>query len=171
MKPKLILCIALVLSVGLFGCSTTNNSNGLTCEISVPSLKPDSNGMLPAAFVLKNESSQPIRICTLGNPLRGVGPCKRFDVTFMSGWYFSDEPRREEFYKNVTTLKPAESLQLPFEIIAGTNTTLNITAHFSSGTNFLPEDLDCWRGEIDAKPFTIKIERRNPNSPSASRSF
>jgi hypothetical protein len=162
MKPKLILCLALVLSGGLFGCSTSSQnstSSGLTCEVSVPSLKRNSNGEVQAALILKNGSSQPIRICTLGNPLRGVGPAERFDVTFMSGWFFSDEPRREEFYKSVTTLKPTESLQLPFEIIAGTNTTLNITAHFSSGTNFLPADLDCWHGEIDAKPFTIKIER------------
>lgn len=118
MKTKLLLGLALVLSGGLFGCSTNSlNSalNGLACEISVPTLKPDSNGKLQAALILENQSSRPIRVCTLGNPMRGVGPGERFDVAFMSGWFFSDAPPREEFYKSVTTLKPSESLQLPFE--------------------------------------------------------
>ncbi|MGA2555840.1 MAG: hypothetical protein ABSG04_06145 [Verrucomicrobiota bacterium] len=77
----------------------------------------------------------------------------------MSGFFFSDAPPREEFYKGVTTLPPAGSLPWPFAIIAGTNTTLHITAHFSSETNFLPDDLNCWHGEIDAKPLTITVEQ------------
>ncbi|HXR07015.1 MAG TPA: hypothetical protein VN765_06770 [Candidatus Acidoferrum sp.] len=172
MNPKILLGLALVLISILPGCSTHNrdsgaavgskresDSNGLACRVSVPSLKLQQDGTIPALLILTNQGSKPFRICALGNPVRGVGPGDRFDVCVMSGLFFSDGPLPKELYKGVTTLEPGGSLPWPFAIIAGTNTTLRISAHFSSETNFLPEDLNCWHGEIDAKPLTIKVER------------
>jgi hypothetical protein len=65
---------------------------------------------------------------------------------------------------SIKTLQPSETIELPFDILPETNSTMRITAHYEVdktshyyGVKF--EKLDMWRGTIDAKPFTIKIER------------
>jgi hypothetical protein len=164
MNPKIILCLALVLSGGLFGCSTTNNSSGLTCEISVPALKPDSNRMLQAGLILKNNSSQPIRVCTFCAPFRDRWQADLgFDVILNPDTWFSDAPTLQQLADSIKALQPNESIELPFDIWTDTNSTMRIMAHYEVGkTNHYYgvkfEKLDMWRGTIDAKPFTIKIE-------------
>jgi hypothetical protein len=195
MKPKLILCLALVLNAALFGCSTSSrpsaavasadrksDSSGLVCALSVPSSKVSEYGTLPAALILKNEGSKPIRVCTwwgpipFGNNLDGINlelGVVLLDFTLVSGLRsFSsiviqhDQSQEGELRSYVRTLRPDESLQLPFEIGVGTDTTrfgtnlvLCITTHFASSTNNIPKTFNCWYGKIDAKPLTIKIER------------
>ncbi len=66
----------------------TNDSSGLSCQMLLPSLKPNSNGMIHAAFVLKNGGTEPIRVCALCNPLRSCGPGGIFDVSVMAGFFF-----------------------------------------------------------------------------------
>jgi hypothetical protein len=167
MKPKLILCLALVLC-GLFGCSPSSKnsiSSGLTCDTTVPSLKPDKNGMLYGALILKNNSSKPIRVCTLCGQDRdrwqaGYG----FDIILNPERNQGDTMPFQQMAASIKTLQSGESIDIPFGIPVDTNSTMRITAHYEVykisqfyGVKF--DQLDMWRGRIDAKPITIKIER------------
>jgi hypothetical protein len=134
------------------------DSDGLTLCVSVPSryVKPD--GTVSASLILSNGGPQSIRFSMLANPIRGVGPGDRFDVTWMPGFHFSDGWTSEQFDQSVQILQPAKSVEWPFEMIVGTNQTLHVTAHYDASLASYP-DADLWRGHVDAQPLTIKFHR------------
>jgi hypothetical protein len=120
--------------------------------------------MLQAALILKNQSSKPIRVCTLCAPLRDSWQADLgFDIVFIPDMWLSDAPSLQQLAESIKALQPSESIELPFDIWPDTNSTMRITAHYEVGktSHFYGvkfEQLDMWRGTIDAKPFTIKIE-------------
>jgi len=132
-------------------------SDGLTLQISVPSLDIKPDGTLSAFLILSNGGPQTIRYTTLGSPLRGSGPGDRFDVAWMPGWYFSDAPDTETLVQSVQALQPGKSISLPFEMIVGTNKTLHVTASYDSELD--AKRLGLWSGRVEAEPMTIRFDK------------
>lgn len=169
MKSKLLLCLALVLSGGLFACATVRRcvagsallqgpgTNGLTCYISVPTPKPSKIGHVQAALVLKNESTRSIRVCTW---------CV-ISISSMNVWrsiiLSPGAANLQTLAKHITTLRPGEEVPIPFSMDVFTNNdSMFVTARYIVSANSGPcggEGLDMWRGNIEATPLTVQIER------------
>lgn len=61
----------------------------------------------------------------------------------------------------MTTLRPGESVQLPFEIWVGTNANLRVDAHYDAGmrndAGF--DKRKICRGSIEVRPLTLRFEK------------
>jgi hypothetical protein len=150
-------------------------TRGVTLRISVPSMVLKPNGNLPAFLVLSNGGFLPIRFTKLCTPLIGIGPGNRFEIDWIAG-SFNLHPgwtKAKDLVDSVQTLKPGESAELPFEIIAGTNKTMYVTARYEvscslsdslrhkgdyEAADTLDRQMNLWQGEISANPLTVHIQ-------------
>lgn len=171
MKPKLLFGLALVLSGALLGCVHQPRSNGqpqphgLTLRISVYPEKMDSLRIVPAFLVLSNGGFKPIRFNKLGYPIQTVGPDDRYDVTWLPGFVTSGGGLTlDHFRQGTETLYPGQSAEWPFKLVAPTNMTLQITAHYNTETSFPDAEELChgaglWIGQLDAEPLIIHFDK------------
>ena len=146
-------------------------SGGLTCRISVP--EHIASGLLPLALVLKNESSQPIRVCTAcgsahtshkWNPKTGVLEAEVWLIP--GGWEGDHGPFTiQNIPGSFATLRPGDSVDLPFNVWPDPKEPWRVTAHYAVQPSYgdwasQPEfqKLDMWRGKIDAEPVTLRTK-------------
>ena len=84
---------------------------GLTAKIAVRGKVPDQIEKLELDLVLTNEGDQPVRLCTLCTSPLTAGPTGNF-ITMRPNTDSAISPK--ELEKNTVTLKPGESVALPF---------------------------------------------------------
>jgi hypothetical protein len=173
-KPTLILALGLGFVAGCAqpqGTRAKTMSGGLTCHISVPG--HFNSGTHRLALVLKNESSQPIRVCTAcgsahrshkWNPKTGV---LEVDVWLSPGGWEGDYGpfTTQDIPRSFTSLRPGDSMDLPFNVWPDPNSTVRVKAHYAVQPGYgdwasQPEfqKLDMWRGKIDAEPVTLRTK-------------
>jgi ribosomal protein L32 len=131
------------------------------------------SGTQRLALVLENESSQPIRVCTAcgsahrshkWNPKTGV---LEVDVLLIPGGWEGDHGpfTTQDIPRSFTTLRPGDSMDLPFNVWPDPNSPVRVKAHYAVQPGYgdwasQPEfqKLDMWRGKIDAGPVTLRIK-------------
>jgi hypothetical protein len=130
--------------------------DGLVLQITVPSTDVRPDGTVSAFLILTNGGSDSIRTTAACTPLSAVGPPSRIDVTWFPGWYSLNTPSNETLVHSVQTLKPGDSIRIPFDLIVGTNKSLYITAHYDSRYPW-SRKLDLWYGYIVAEPAKVRF--------------
>jgi hypothetical protein len=174
MKPKLILCLALVLSGGLFGCSTFNKSSAKAhsveipqniserIELEVPKLKCfyATNGTSPfvtawngAFYLWKNPRYHP----TGEFPREPATPLLYADIEVVILLYPSADDARRQFHKSFflrqATFQPEQKYK------GGTlrryyDTTGGVQVAICQSSRFIVE-IDC--NSENVEPLTMKV--------------
>jgi hypothetical protein len=172
MKPKLLLCLALVLSGGLFGYSATNiNSSGLTLSILASSLKIDPAGQnIHGIAVLKNKGSNSLLICTNTTRLDGYSTNGYGETILTTDFSWGNAPSAENFAAAVKMVKPGDTVQFPISenpVICqskfGTN-IFGLKVIWINDNANMPlyeqnSKIKMWRGRIESEPIYFRITK------------
>ena len=95
-----------------------------------------------------------------------TGPDERYDITWLPGHVTSGGGAGtvEQFRQASEILYPGQTAEWPFRLIAPTNQTLRITAHYNTEISFPDAEELCkgaglWIGQLDAEPLTIRFNK------------
>ena len=172
-KGMLILVAAFGFIIGCVGsCSTREgtSSGGLNCRVSVP--QRVARGTQSLSLILKNEGSQPLRICTAcGSAMRShkwnpsIGALE-INVWLVPGGWEGDMGTVKQLKESIVTLPPGGEVGLPFDAWVDPREPIRLTAHYVVDPHVVhhglvadPEfmKLAIWRGEIDAPPVVLRV--------------
>lgn len=165
MKPKIILCLALVFgSLHAATWDTDHPShtedNGLACTLIVPTPYRIHFGRLEIQVVLKNVSAAPIRVCTLCG--RWGGTSKDWsEVSLQAGFFKSQAPSMEQLAHAVVSIPPGASLTLSSDCDIPETTPFRLTAGYGTQPD-MAKQLNTWQGGLRSEPVMIDIKPHAP---------
>jgi hypothetical protein len=127
---------------------------GLTAKIVVRSKLPLETDRLEWELVPTNQSSKPVRVCTLCGGGGGAWE-GHYEEYFAPDKWKSDRPRDEEFGRRVVTLKAGESVSLPASLGGYRGEQDTLTASYRVGKEFAARH-KVWQGKAEAKLVVIR---------------